>query len=356
MCAPDVILWSVKDVTLKDPDSLTDLARWRRNAIEDSVKQLYGAQRALEHLEAVTLPGTTHSSPLPERPRQYHRIAVAFGARGEASFGQGDFGKGFVHVVDERTLDVLLVELDTVTDFVAYLARKEQFLERSRAIIQGGEEELLGLYIKNGRTFLSGPDMLIVGNGIWDEVRARPEWAARKAADAPSYLWDTLIERLHADFLSGALVVGQSLETVATVTRVMAREDRFARRILATSYHEFMLQAAASGTRARIARSPSGVVYVFLATPLKYDRQARRAELGARCFVARGLNPEATTVVGIATERREGQKGGSVDVACLQKPTWTAADTTEMERLQALGLFRQIRESRSTEHEFPDPE
>jgi hypothetical protein len=46
---------------------------------------------------------------------------VALGGRREGPVSQGDFGKGFVHVFDERSLDIVLSELDTVTDFVQYL-------------------------------------------------------------------------------------------------------------------------------------------------------------------------------------------------------------------------------------------
>jgi hypothetical protein len=73
-----------------------------------------------------------------------------------------------------------------------------------------------------------------------------------------------------------------------------------------------------------------------------------------RSFVARGLHPEHTTVVGIATERYEAHKGFSLDVVCLTKKDWTAEDRTEVDRIQErFGYFACPVESRTQEDEYP---
>jgi hypothetical protein len=71
---------------------------------------------------------------------------------------------------------------------------------------------------------------------------------------------------------------------------------------------------------ARMVDAPSGVVYVFLAAPRDYDRALRKAELGNRCFVARGLHGTATTVVGVATWQYR-RKGSRWICACCTYPT-----------------------------------
>ncbi len=68
--------------------------------------------------------------------------------------------------------------------------------------------------------------------------------------------------------------------------------------------------------------SPSGTVYVFLASPRNRERAARQQELQLRCFVARGLNPSASTVVGIGTEQYS-PDGFSLDIAVHHQPNWT---------------------------------
>jgi hypothetical protein len=51
-------------------------------------------------------------------------------------FGIGDVNPdgSFVHVFDDRALDILMKELDTVTDFANYLTRRERFI-RSRLML-----------------------------------------------------------------------------------------------------------------------------------------------------------------------------------------------------------------------------
>ena len=55
-------------------------------------------------------------------------VAVALGSDGAVGFEQGDFGKGFVHILDDRSLQIVMEELDTITDFVEYLLAKEALI------------------------------------------------------------------------------------------------------------------------------------------------------------------------------------------------------------------------------------
>ena len=80
--------------------------------------------------------------PQPEEIR-IHRIAVALGSDGTMGMPYGDFGKGFVHVLDESATEILLSELDTISDFVKYLRDKEQFLQSAKLECEGSEEDLL---------------------------------------------------------------------------------------------------------------------------------------------------------------------------------------------------------------------
>jgi len=48
VCDPDIIIVSVKEITLKtDGDLAVEAAKWQRKAVDASVKQVYGAQRWL---------------------------------------------------------------------------------------------------------------------------------------------------------------------------------------------------------------------------------------------------------------------------------------------------------------------
>ena len=64
------------------------------------------------------------------------------------TFGWVDESKRFVHVFDDVTLDLVMGELDTISDFVQYLNAKEAFFNLPNRILCAGEEDLLGFYLK----------------------------------------------------------------------------------------------------------------------------------------------------------------------------------------------------------------
>lgn len=106
--------------------------------------------------------------------------------------------------------------------------------------------------------------------------------------------------------------------------------------------------------RSRMRASPSGILYVFLACKRGTERKNRIAELQVRCFVARGLNPESKTVIGLATERYEEEKGFSLDAFCLEKQIWTEEDQKKLEYLKnELGFFKAPVQSTGSEDEYP---
>lgn len=353
VCEPDVIIFSVKDIKLKGgPKPFVGERRWQRKAIEESCNQIYGAERIIASSPSVTrhddLPGLAFPA-----SANIHRIAIAFGGRGKTGLPFGDFGRGFVHVFDERSTMTLLSELDTITDFVNYLRAKEQFFRSPTvAIPEGTEEDLLALYLHQGRNFPAQYDCVVVGPNLWGEFQSKPEYQRKSAADVASYVWDRLIDTFCEDALNNNLEFGPDLKGTERAIRMMAREDRFSRRILGKSFREFIDESQT--VRSRMVRSPSGVVYVFLAMPHDTRRDYRVAELGTRCFVARGLNQDATTVVGIATEKYEKGKGFSLDLVHLYIPRWTAKNQSDMVAMQRdLGLFVSPVTTPGHEDEYP---
>ncbi len=364
VCDPHVVIISVKEVALKSTGNAeNDWKRWHKKAIEESSKQIYGAERWIRSAKRVIRADGTLGLPLADPSHLHiHRVAVALGGRGAVPYEQGDFGKGFVHVLDETSLRVVLRELDTISDFVEYLSAKETLLQRDGIVMEGQEEDVLALYIHRGRKFPNEVDMLVIGDDLWSGITKKPEWKARKEADRESYAWDGLIEiltELNDPTLGGSSTTSptDAQDTLEVALRVMARENRFNRRILAQSFNEFMREAANSRVRSRISPSPSNVRYVFLAGARDEDRDARRKELSLRCFVARGLADFGVdTAVGLATERYVPNTGFSMDAVMLNKAKWTQADQEALERIQRdLGYFKNPRSKRVTGDEFPKP-
>jgi hypothetical protein len=98
----------------------------------------------------------------------------------------------------------------------------------------------------------------------------------------------------------------------------------------------------------------SDVTYVFLAMPHGEDRKFRVAELGGRCFVARGLHQNRNTVIGLATEQYEQGKGFSFDIMYLYRQIWTDEDQQQMEFAQKeFGYFASPLEQSIHEDEYP---
>jgi hypothetical protein len=163
-----------------------------------------------------------------------------------------------------------------------------------KVVFKGSEEDLLALYLHDGRKFPDRFDVIVLDETLWQGFQQRPEYRAKVVANGDSYFWDRVIEV----FSRNEPEVGCSLSEAEMAIRVMAREDRFARRILGKALREFLEMRR---SRSRLMASPSGVAYVFLAIPYGTGPKVLEAELGTRCFVARGLMQSSYTVVGIGT-------------------------------------------------------
>src|SRR5437763_7358393 len=91
------------------------------------------------------------------------------------TIGQVDPAKGYVHVFDDTTLEIVMRTLDTITDFVQYLTKKERFMTGGTAVFATGEEELLAYYLRDinadgEHDFIIPPDIngLLIEEGLWE--------------------------------------------------------------------------------------------------------------------------------------------------------------------------------------------
>lgn len=369
VCDPDVIIFSVKEITIGDAiDQAVNQERWFKRAIEGSVKQIYGAERWIRSATHVIRKDGSAGLPFPERSSlRIHRVAVALGGQGKVWKSFGDFGKGFVHVFDEESLNAVMTELDTITDFIEYLSDKEAYYRNGgMTLFDGsGEEDLLALYLHFNRGFpsdpeLGVPDMIILDENLWESFQAKPEYERKKLADRESYAWDQLVEVYCHDVLNEHLEIGFQPSDLERIARMMARENRFNRRLLGGKFAEFMARSSPSlpdkqRLRSRMVPSHSGVVYVFLTRPHGYPRDLRSKELGLRCYIARGVNPyKYDTVIGIATEQPEDGKGFTLDSFYLWMKDWTDEDQRKIDLMRnELDFFNKPVETRVKWDEYP---
>jgi len=196
---PYVVIFSVKEILTKDSGNYeVDLKRWSNKTVEESSRQIYGAERTLRRKVQVLSKDKKGIIELPENKNiKVFRVAVAIGRGDRFPLSSGDFGKGFIHGFDEISVQIILGELDTVTDFIDYLRAKELFCKSIRKAIMAGEEDLLAVYLANGRQFPTNYDAFVVDSGIWDSFVKKKEYLRRKKEDKASYIWDGIIEEVH---------------------------------------------------------------------------------------------------------------------------------------------------------------
>ena len=399
----DVIIFSDKScIFLDSGNAQTDWSRWYRRSIRASAKQVFGAERWLRSFPKRVFLDQSCAKPFPldlSNPGRFrfHRVVVATGAAERCRLLHGGSGslmitgtlpdgpvddrvpflvghifpdRPYVHVFDEVTLGVVLTELDTITDFTAYLGKKERFITEGKLGMAPGEEDLLGSYARTTNDsgehdFPSHPgsDLIFLDEGFWTGLLTQPDFIARKERDRTSYLWDYLIETFAKHIVSGTLAHGNELGILAHERglRVMASESRLGRRTLGMALGEMFETTKPNETRTRMMVSAldPNIAYIFcLVSPAGYAnyetyRAARTSRVVSYCHVAKHLHPSLTQVVGIGVEPN-GNRGGSEDLVYLEARLWSP-EQAEMARglHEEGGLFRSAHERRFTEKEYP---
>lgn len=354
----DVLLFSDKNCAFPPTDDLNlAWSRWYRRAVEKSAKQLAGAESWITRFPSQVFLDAKCSKVVPiqlppaER-RRVHLIAVAHGASAAAikhwdAMGPGSSGapiidtqlvgrqhentpftvgwplenKRFVHVFDGDTISLVLRELDTLSDFVDYLSKKQDLFENSGCnFLITGEEELLAAYLANinpktnehrFKTFPSG-HLVFLEEGSWTKLTASAGYRARAKANKMSYLWDDLIEYQASHMIHGSSELTMAAPTKGSeedVLRVMASENRLKRRMLGESIHYLRLRSNEKLRSTRcIADSHRRRVYAMLALPYSSGqghneyRTYRQYLLSVYCEGAILQFPDAHDVLGIAFE------------------------------------------------------
>jgi len=370
-----IIIFSDKECEFPKTDNLQqDWCRWFKRAIDGSIKQLSGAERWIkQYPDRLFLDQTcTQRFPvtLPDpASAKIHKVIVAHGAserckkelvgkkRGSLilipsiigsqhydatsttdlkpfAIGQLAPGCGFLHVLDDTSLDLVLKTVDTISDFTDYLEKKEEFITSGQLGFAAGEEELLAFYCANynpleGHSFGGKENFVMIEEGFWDDYISSPEWVSQNEANKISYKWDTLID------LVGNHVLGKTLHHSSDTEfalherrlRVMAQEPRTRRRALSIAMTEICESEFKEGFSVRtIAPGKEGTSYVFMimarSEPLTSYRQTRQDYLAAYCMRAKLEYPDASDILGIAFDTKDSLIQ-SEDICSIRSDTWT---------------------------------
>lgn len=405
VCGDHVVIFSDKTIAWPQSSSLdTSWTRWFKRAVGRSAQQIRGAERWIRDFpDRIFIdPECTQKLPIalpPRERRKVHGIVVARGAAGAARqyFGGGigsmmirpslhgvdhanpkapeyapfnigdvDPGGAFIHVFDGPMLDIVMQELDTITDFTAYLEKKAAFVRSGRLLIGDGEEHLLAWYLTRmnenqehdfthpeGRPWRPGEAVVLEG-GHFEEMIKNPQYRAKKEADQISYVWDRLIEAFTKHMLAGTTLTPDdepfNLSNHEQGVRYMALEPRFQRRL----HGEAIMGALEEGkSKARFVRAmlpgPSAknrdTGFFFLTfeyptdpeLPGGYDqyRKVRTSTLYAYALGLANRHRFLKRIVGIATEppAKNGNKhGSSEDLILFEARQWTPALEAEAQR------------------------
>lgn len=366
----DIIVFSDKDVKFNGEIDL-DIAwkRWFKRAVSKSCRQLYGAKSWIRKYPDKIFLDERCSVKIPfelTRDINIHLVAVTcnsakfsdkyFGEQVPSSFVQHfslnekeclekpfhvgwlDQSKKYIHILDERSLDLLLSELDTIYDFINYLNEKETAIVEKRLSVAAGEEEILAYYYREqeslnsltgsiGKLEVTQGMTLVLQGGIWEEYIEQGGGRTREKIRQRSIFWDSLINRFSAHILSANVGLGQDLsfEVHERAIRFLASECRLSRSFLATAFLEKLQEVPSDRRSARLIQSPQykSLIYVFVFLPRdewQSDKDYREERSGynyAYALVAKYLNPSASNVVVLATDTK-GSFSRSEDVLAAE--------------------------------------
>ena len=424
VCDPHVLIFSEKEVGWTDKPVDVAWARWARGAIQEAAKQLKGAERWIHEFPDRIFLDKLCEIPFPlafppvER-RKMHRIIVATGAeeagrkhfdgglgtfvvrpsiKGADHFNQAatsfepfaigdiDPSNDFVHVFDRVSLDIVMAELDTISDFTAYLDKRAEFIRSGRLEVAHGEEDLLAYYAvrlnSEGEHDFAAPeghswediDKISIGSGNWARYVSHPQYLAKKEADRISYAWDGLIDTFTKHLLGGTSIVlpghTYSLTNSEIAVRHMALQNRYIRR----AHSEAVIGALDLGRNKpvffRAMISPIGsknceTGFFFLTLqymPWMDDRGGYEKYRQMRAFYLQSYAQSLLMrhnyleqIIGIATEPPGHGNGSSEDIIYAQQTQWTDADRRRVRKDCAdLGIMRKLKKKNYREQEYPD--
>ncbi len=411
----DIIIFSDKACVYKDTGRIeVDWRRWFKKAIVDSANQIWGAERWIrEHPNRVFLDRTcTQHFPItlpPPAQARIHRIVVAhnisehcrdaLGGTGTLlvmpsivgsahydektggmpfAIGQLNPAKGFVHVLDDASLDIVLTTLDTITDFVAYLNKKEQLILGGRLTSAAGEDDLLGYYLRDlnddgehdfvlpRHAHASASAALVIDEGFWEAFTASLGRQAQIQANRESYIWDAIIEEVSGHALKGTYYYSSDPDILRfeRALRFMARESRLQRRMLGSALLDLLRAVPATMGKNRILLPsyPGQPYYAYVVYPQapgqpEDEYQAERQEmLQAVCLILKLKFPMADDIIGLATESGWGPSvRNSWGLLYFDGRLWNDELQAEAEQIQKeTGLLTKTQTFRRSDNEYPE--
>lgn len=328
--------------------------RWTREVIDRQVRSAHGAERYIRSGRPIFLDAKREKPfpiPFDKDKAVIHKIIVAHGAKdacelasaqnvyGSLAITYSDVGgepieEPFhvtidrhrpVHVLDSHNMPIVLRELDTVSDFKAYLDEKVRAAATFGWLRYCGEEDLLGHYLMNydatTKRHVIGPkgkdnakfNGVMIGEGGWHDFVQTDLYKNTKRENRISYFWDKIIQKTCQYSIDGKLSGNSDIALGESAIYEMVKEPRFVRRELSRRIldavdrfpdkREFMRQM----TFLPSFEPNVGYVFLQLRVPEEFRaapdfREKRRDILEIACGAAKNKFPNLVKVIGIGVE------------------------------------------------------
>jgi hypothetical protein len=349
--------------------------RWYSTTVLEGIRQLKTAMQRIKRSPGAVFADGRARQPIPHdlssvAGKRFHLVAIARpdpdpetvpAAWPGLTYASAALGKPFeigpleisgnvVHLFDGPTIDLLLQQIDTAPDFLAYLkgrarrlteAEEYHFAEKDllSAALIGWDEEPPGLP--------SVPPLGSIVPGIWKMYAGSETPARRRQLDGPSKIIDRLIAIHDGEFAEGrSLYEVPSFERHEYAMRLLAAESRFARRIIAHELHDILAESDQSTEWVSTIPSPTAPTlrYVWLihpdppeGLPTALADEAVRSMLMTYVLAISGQF-EQSLVMGVALPNGRGQDT-SIVIALHDSSNWTASDYEESRKLREGGIF-----------------
>lgn len=401
-----ILIFSDKSCSYPETkDASLNWSRWFKRAVQESAIQLWGAEKWMRQYPKRIYLDQKCQQPFPfdidVANSSFHLIVITHGVakpckkffKGGSgslmiksdlkgfdahkelfSIGDLDPTKTFVHVFDDTTLDIIMDTLDTITDFVSYLKKKEILLRSKLNVIATGEEDLLPSYLTRVKgqehdfDFPADVNTVALGEGTWERFCKNPQRKAQIVENKISYYIDALIEKFNEHALGGTQhrVSSGGIKDSEKIMRFFAKESRFRRRSLAKSILGLVNKPTPpnfANIRFVVPLEENGVYYVLMtlskgSSQSEEEYRAFRGEyLYVCCLVVRLVYPDAKDIVGFATEPRYNSIESSEDAIYFDGSDWNKKLEKTTKRLQKdLNILINPKQTVVSDSEFPDVE
>ncbi len=207
--------------------------RYKKRVIEKSTNQLNGAERLLFNKQRdiyIQHPDREPELFDSENYNKTYKITINVGEQFEHyEFSDYNDKKGFISIFNKETFEAIIIELDTIKDFVEYLDEREKLLLSGKTItVKCKEKDLLAEYLMNARKFTidySAPhikEIILNLEGAWEKYHKSESVKLKHEADRISYFIDHMVKNDILALPNGEVLARELMNLGRTERRSLA--------------------------------------------------------------------------------------------------------------------------------------